>query len=297
VSEPLALEAYVLVLAHLLKRRDEPIATVLGALNVSGEAFKLAEEYWSNELEQSLPRRKGMMAMKFASAFAEARKRVGLIDPVTPGNYAERRPQVEVQVPTFLKQAAAAPSAWAARAPEPQHAAPPIAAPPIAAPPIAAPPIAAPRASPVPPPPGPPPAARKISAAFSGTAYLDPAAPVATPMPFTKGAASSEIAKSDPSTQARRGVGTGTAFLEGPEASPAPARQPADQELTLEQYATLVIALSRRPPNPEQLLARYGIMNADQQRRVDEAMKAQLARDPALRAQYHAIVARLLAQR
>src|SRR5262245_53327953 len=78
---PLSLEAYVLALAHLLRHRREPIANVLGSLAITGEAFRQAEAHWTRELAQTLPRKKGMLAMTFATRLAEAREKVGLLDP------------------------------------------------------------------------------------------------------------------------------------------------------------------------------------------------------------------------
>jgi hypothetical protein len=65
--------------------------------------------------------------------------------------------------------------------------------------------------------------------------------------------------------------------------------------LTIEQYASLVVELTRRPPNLDQLLARYGVHNHEQHQRLEAAMKAQLHSDPALRAKYDALIMRFAA--
>lgn len=122
MNEPLSLETYSLALAHLLRRRGEPIANVLGSLNINAVAFKEAEVHWTRELEQRLVRRKGILATKFASTFAQARLQVGLLDPTdgsVPAFSPKARPAVEL--PSFLKEqsaaGAAAPSPWAPAAP------------------------------------------------------------------------------------------------------------------------------------------------------------------------------------
>ena len=83
--------------------------------------------------------------------------------------------------------------------------------------------------------------------------------------------------------------------------SDAPAQMPVMPfgsdlpSLTLEQYASLVVELTRRPPNVEPSLTRHGIHSHEQHRRLDAAMKAHFVGDPALRAKFDALIMRFSA--
>jgi hypothetical protein len=263
MNEPLSLETYALALAHLLRRRGEPIANVLGSLNITAVAFKEAEVHWTRELEQSLVRRKGILAMKFASTFAEARMQVGLLDP-TDGSVPAFSPKAQpaAELPSFLKEqsapGAAAPSPWAPAAPVP-------------------------------------PSIERLPKNRGATLVRESAAAISPLLPFQEGSPATALAPALPPIP--RGVGTGTAMLD----SDAPAQMPVMPfgsdlpSLTLEQYASLVVELTRRPPNVEPLLTRYGIHSHEQHRRLEAAMKAHLHSDPALRARFDALIMRFSA--
>jgi hypothetical protein len=124
--EPLPLETYALALAHLLRRRSEPPAVVLGAIHVSAEAFWQAEQHWSAQLAQSSERRKGVLAMQFASAFAQARLSLGLLDPrteETPLPAPAASSNAAPELPSYLLPGAASPEG-AKPAPSPAPAPP-----------------------------------------------------------------------------------------------------------------------------------------------------------------------------
>ena len=272
MNEPLSLEIYTLSLAHLLRRRSEPIASVLGSLNITAEAFKQAEIYWTQQLEQSLVRRQGMLAMKFASSFAEARSRIGLLDPT---DESARAVQVKAphapELPSFLKvqSALSEPSAspWAP-APQPRAAASQPTAPP-------------------------PQAFVPAPGHLRGTALHDPTAVASQALPFQHGSPAPPAPPPAP-LPAPRGPGTGTALLDSSEPGPQPVTPWASDlpALTLEQYASLVVELTRRPPNVEHVLTRYGLHGHEQHQRLESMMKAQLHGDPALRARYDALIMR-----
>ena len=262
MNEPLSLETYALALAHLLRRRGEPIANVLGSLNINALAFKEAEVHWTRELEQSLVRRKGILAMKFASTFAEARIRVGLLDPTgDPAPAFSPKAPPALELPSFLKEQSAlpvaAPSPWAPAVP----ALPSI---------------------------------ERLPKNRGGTLVGELAAAVSPSLPFQEGAEAPAMAPGPERPPIPRGLGTGTAMLDGD----APVRMPVMPfgsdlpSLTLEQYASLVVELTRRPPNVEPLLTRYGIHSHEQHRRLEAAMKAHLLGDPTLRARFDALIMR-----
>lgn len=267
MNEPLSLEAYALSLAHLLRRRGEPIANVLGSLNITADAFKQAEIFWTQQLEQSLVRRQGMLAMKFASAFAEARHRVGLLDPTdesAPAPQREPKAQIAPELPSFMKAQSAVPEAAAS----PWAPAAPVALP-VPLPPV------------------------RVAANLRGTALHDPGAAHSQPLPFHQGIPAPPAPPPGP-RPVPRGPGTGTALLDSTASDHQPTMPWASDlpALTIEQYASLVVELTRRPPNLEQLLTRYGVHSHEQHQRLDAAMKAQLHGDPALRARYDALVMR-----
>jgi len=275
MNESLSLESYALSLAHLLRRRGEPIANVLGSLNITAEAFKQAEIHWNKQLEQSLARRQGMLAMKFAAAFAEARNQVGLLDPTDESAPARApKPQMAPEVPSFLKaQIALSEQAYSPWAPGPPG-------------------VPAMPAAPVPPA---PPAVGRVPDNLRGTALHDPGAAPSHSLPFQPGAPPPPAPPppQDP-RPVPRGPGTGTALLDSHSAASQSAMPWGSEipSLTIEQYASLVVEITRRPPNLEHLLARYGIQSHEQHRRLESAMKAQFLGDPALRSKYDALIMR-----
>jgi hypothetical protein len=80
--EPMTIERYAEALAALLSQREAAVADVLGLLHLSAEECRISEAHWTIELASAYEKRKGVLAMKFAAAFARARIPRGLIDPM-----------------------------------------------------------------------------------------------------------------------------------------------------------------------------------------------------------------------
>jgi hypothetical protein len=115
-GDPLPLEKYALALAHLLQRRGEPLASVLEALDIGVDDFRRAEEHYNPQLAECHAHRKGVLAMKFAAAFAGARAELGLLESAAaPGHAAPAGPSpvraapVAPEVPSYLGANASAP--------------------------------------------------------------------------------------------------------------------------------------------------------------------------------------------
>jgi hypothetical protein len=65
-------------------------------------------------------------------------------------------------------------------------------------------------------------------------------------------------------------------------------------KLTLAHYAALTVEMGRNPPDPSSVLRRYGLAGTDELQYVKAAFQAQMQVDPALRAQFDSMVARML---
>ncbi len=151
-EEPLPLATYATILAHIVSHREEPLEKVLGALGVTAEQLEKADVYFNERLRESLRLRKGLLALTFASTFAEARRAKGLFTtspaPRVIAHSTHAGPE-STALPSYMT---ASPAVTPPPVAPPAVASPPIAPPPVAPPPIAPPPIA-------PPPIAPPPAA------------------------------------------------------------------------------------------------------------------------------------------
>lgn len=275
--EPIPLPQYATALAHLLRYRGRPAEEILARLGLSAEAFRMADEHWTAQLAQAHPQRKGILAMKFATAFAGARLAIGLDEaagdapdaaplPAEPFPLSDAPVEVPVAVPSFMRDdlAGSAP----ARAPVV-----PVAAIPVPVAPVV-PPLVVPERP-------------RVGA---GTAIMpDLAGPAETPLPFRADAPSPLAVPSvAPATPP---VGTGTAIYDAeapaPEATPWEGPAP---KLGLDHYAVLAVLLSRKPPDRASVLARYGITSPEEHRHLDEAYKAHFRQNPAARARYEALV-------
>ena len=130
------LEIYARILARLACRRGARLDEILAELGVDADAFGHAEPGLRAELSGAWPNRKGIGAMKFATALGTELERLGALgndthpskvvgDDGPPALFpAAPRPR-EPEVPSFL-QAAAAPQVSIARmAPPPEPAPPP----------------------------------------------------------------------------------------------------------------------------------------------------------------------------
>ena len=299
-DEPLPLATYATILAHLVSRRGEPLERVLAEHSVSQEVFARAEAHFNERLRESHQRRKGILAMTFASAFAEARKTAGLFSHTGPIAIAAAAPAPAAE-PTALPSYMNAPPTQPAWSPQAYPAAPALAVSPPAE-------VSAPQGpSPAAPAPAPAPAnvvpPSMLAAAPSSldSTTIGAPAPAAPPTPFravAPGAAPPPAGVATPApAQASSGAGTGT------QASPADAPRlpdtPWDQvkrtvgKLTLAHYAALTIELGRNPTDLTPILARYGLSSADDLRHVNAAFQTQLQFDPALKAQFDALIGRM----
>lgn len=293
-EEPLPLATYATILAHIVSHREEPLEKVLGALGVTAEQLQKADAHFNERLRESLRLRKGLLALTFASAFAEARKAQGLFTAVPASRASPHAGPESTALPSYMT-ASPAPSspAWqapvAAPAPAPAPAPVSVAAPPPVAPPPVAPAHVVPTTAEIPVM-KPPPSAMPFRAAPPGA----PAA--AAPHPAASGAVTAASANAAPAP-ASSGVGTGTQLA--PSDAPRLPDTPWDQvasrvgKLTLAHYAALTVELSRNPTDLAPLLHRYGLSNADDLRHVDAAFQAQMQFDPSLRAQFDALIGRM----
>ncbi|MFO0611119.1 MAG: hypothetical protein U0414_00930 [Polyangiaceae bacterium] len=100
-STELPLEAYATILARILHRGGAPPTAVLAELGVSSEAFARAHERFIQELGRSLERRKGILAMTFASTFARTSRLCPPLD--LPGLEGAEERRAALAVPSFLK--------------------------------------------------------------------------------------------------------------------------------------------------------------------------------------------------
>ncbi len=267
-TEPLPLETYAEALANVLSQRNVPLENVLGALGLSFDAFQRADTYWNERLREAHRRRKGVLAMKFAAAFADARQRLGLFHegdvPVPPPARPEELPSFVVNPPRLAMSAPIAPVA-------------PIAP---AAPVAAEPP---PRRHPL------------------GETMANQPAGSAPTLPFQPGAPAIETAKPAPSPALPPApkVGTGTALHadDRPSRPETPwgsgiAERPKGSRMNLAYFAALTVELAQHPPDPAVVLRRYGLESAEDHRYVAAAFSSQMQADPSLRAQYDALIAR-----
>ncbi|MFO0587925.1 MAG: hypothetical protein U0441_10320 [Polyangiaceae bacterium] len=124
----------------------------------------------------------------------------------------------------------------------------------------------------------------------------------ASPMPFRPTAPgapppaiSAPSASATPATPAGPGTGTQLAASDGPRLPETPWDQVTRSvgKLTLAHYAALTIELGRNPPDLTPVLQRYGLSSADDLRHVNAAFQTQMAFDPALKAQFDALIGRM----
>lgn len=251
-DEPIALATYAAILADLATRRDQPVAAILASRGVTPEAFAAADAHHTEQLRACHRKRKGMLAMSFAAAFAEARRAAGLFGAPPP-------PPPEPAAP----QAPAVPSYLASE----ERPAPPLPAPVV------------------------PPAALRVTAALAQPG------PTAA-LPFQPGPVS-EPPRPAPSAPTPS-LGTGTA-LPAADAATRPdvpwtlAERRAGTRLTLAHFAALTVELWEHPPDLDAVLHRYGLAGPEDLRYVHAAFHAQMAADPALRAQFDSLVAQFRA--
>jgi hypothetical protein len=274
-DEPLPLATYARALAHLISHRDLPIEKVLGALGLTMAQLHAADAHYNDQLGVAFRRRKGVLAMQFAQAFAEARRERGLFGappappPAPPPAAAESQ-----ALPSYLS---ATPAAVA-----PRPAAPPGFG---AGPP-------------------PPPVSNKLP---QGTADLSPQPVAAAVVPFQPAAAAPPVSKPAPSAapvsqpvpSAPPAPGTGTVLApaDGPRSAEAPWDRSQVRErvgkLTLAHFAALTIEMGRNPADPTAVLRRYGLSSTDDLRHVQAAFHAQMSVDPAMRSQFDALLAHM----
>ncbi|WP_437723772.1 hypothetical protein [Sorangium sp. So ce861] len=266
MSKPLPLETYATVLAHLLHRGTTPAAAVLARLQVSAEDFHRADEHWTAELAQSLTKRRGMLAMTFASTFSKARRELGLLGSI-PGDATISRqtptPAQPAELPSFMRAVAPADAsggAWPASPAEPAPAPAPLSQlEPEGTVPLGF---------------------------FVGSAGLPfQAASPTPPLPTTP---SPERRAHDQPSRASGATAVGSPTE--PATAPLPSAHDAHLPVPLDWYAALAVELAEKPADPAALLARFGVANVMQQRQIEAAMQAFLDRDPNLRARYQALV-------
>ncbi len=318
---PLPLPTYARALAHMTSRRDQPIENILGALGITAAQLHAADAHYNEALRAAYRRRKGVLAMQFAEAFAQARHELGLLGGPPPPAPAPAPPAADARsLPSYLHQEQAAVSWSSSAAPAHTAAPPPAVATPPAAPAAAPPPahvvVTPPAAAAAPPPPGfgaPPPGfgagpPATTRSGLQGTADL-PLQAVASPaVPFRPAATpplpastpplpASASAATPPAAPPGPGTGTRLATSDGPR----PAETPWDEtqtkqrvgKLTVAHFAALTIEMSRHPADPSAVLRRYGLSSQDDLRHVTAAFQAQMSVDPAMKAQFDATIARM----
>lgn len=307
-NEPLPLETYAETLAHLLRRRDEPTDAVLASLGVTAETFARAEQFWTDALAQSYARRKGVLAMKFASALALAQRKVGLLSareesisaPTTEVMPGVLRP--EVLPSDYLRDGLFAKP----YAPEPQNPPMPLPAAVAAAPPME-PRAAAGQPKPLPLPPAP---ARPTFGNAGRLAVTMPLAgnvPQGPSLPFLPGAAAQPIAEEPPRAAAPPALRTGTVLPtedkpaqpvtpwedHGPELPATTTRAPA---MSIERYAELVTELTLKPKEAAAILGRYGVRSVEEYQQLEATFEARFRDNKTLQANYDALVMNAMAR-
>lgn len=297
--EGITLERYAEIRAHLRHREGEGESRVLSSLGVDRPRWGAANAAWMKALDEDADG-PGELVVEFATAFAEARRRLKDDVPATleaPAGLQPIAPQ-----PAFSPPIASIPIA------------PPITPPPIAPPRIALPPIAPADPDPVDPnaetgairvdvrklptlpfAPGaaPPvisqaaepradaavamPKVNRAPAKLTGTANVDPRAIAAAVMPFDKGKPPTAPATPVP-LPARP----------APDAHLAAGAVPA---LTLEQYASLTAELTVSPERAAEIRARYQVGAEDVFQRLVRGFQARFAADAELKARVVALSA------
>ena len=127
------------------------------------------------------------------------------------------------------------------------------------------------------------------SSAPSVSMPFRPTAPGSPPPAISAPSAAGASAPAGP------GTGTQVTASDGPRLPETPWDQVTRSvgKLTLAHYAALTIELSRNPPDLTPVLTRYGLSSADDLRHVDAAFQTQMAFDPALKAQFDALIGRM----
>lgn len=324
-DEPLPLPVYARALALLISQRDQPVENVLGALGVTMEQLRSADAHYSEQLRSAYRKRRGILAMTFAEAFAEARIERGLLGasappaPVHVHAPAAPPPAEAHALPSYMS-ATPSPAAAAAPSMAPYSPAPPAAVAALPVPPAAvasAPPAmvassppamaASPPSSALPVPPAaagsaPPAPATSRSAVPQGTAdfQLQHVMPQAVPFKASAGAAAVPAQPvSRPAAPAASGPGTGTVLApsEGGRGAELPwdAAQVRERvgKLTLAHFAALTIEVGRNPPDLGPVLRRYGLSSQDDLRHVSAAFHAQMSVDATMKAQFDALLSRM----
>lgn len=198
---------------------------MLARLSLDRDEFRRAEEHWTAELAEAHARRKGGLAMRFAAAFGEAVRAVGL---VTAEPAPAREAPAAPDVPTFLLAAPGAAPAQGGPPPPLAPAPPPPATPAAVARPVDVGAIVANMM-------------RSHGGVRGGETAALPTAATGAPLPFAPGApgARIEFTREAPPL-ARQDTGT----LPPAQPSATPTYQPAAHELTLEQYAQVSAELA-----------------------------------------------------
>ncbi|APR76036.1 Hypothetical protein A7982_01383 [Minicystis rosea] len=268
----LTLTLYAQLLARLACRRGARVEDVLAELGVGADDLARDEQALRRELAAAWPSRKGIDAMKFATALGRELERLGALggdgapaedrerDAASAPLPSETRPR-EPELPSFLQTPRAQITSFAPA-------------------PVAPPPIVHTRME----------ATTPSRSPLAGTADMDLSAIVAA---VTRGAtpfqASEGSSAPAPSAQTAPEADAGAP----PEAGKAvpPARV---TELTVAQYASLRVELQRRPDQAASILSRYQVPSESREE-LDASWRARFEADPLLRAEFARAYAAYLA--
>jgi hypothetical protein len=123
----LSLEGYARILAHLACRRGASVEEILSELGVERDDFRRADELLRRELAVAWPRRKGIGAMKFATALGKELERLGPIGAPAQPEREPREPEpreTETAIPSYLQAPLPADPLPVAVAPAPERESP-----------------------------------------------------------------------------------------------------------------------------------------------------------------------------
>lgn len=267
-DDVLPLAVYARALACALANRDQAIEKAIGPLGITMAQLRAADAFYNGQLRESHRRRKGVLAMTFAQAFAEARQEFGLLGEQAAEPMISSAPvrSEAPALPSYLSTPAIAPPVT----PSPAVVSGAALVSGGVAVPSAAYPSAGPPVTPAP-------------AALSSTADL-PIHVRSIPLPFQAAVGDAPAPVSQPAPAAPSGQPSVKIPAEG---------GPRVGKLTLAHYAALTIEMSRSPTDLSPILQRYGLSSAEDVRHVTAMFQAQMAVDAELKSRFEALVAHM----
>jgi hypothetical protein len=262
-------ETYARLLAHLSCRRGTPLSAILAELGIDADELQQGEPALREELAGAWTNRKGILAMKLASALGVELRRLGAVGGDGAPALVGQAPDVpvadqprETNLPSYLQPASPLEQARDGVRPALPKASPWAVALPIHRPPSSLVSTVA------------------VSADSPATAAMPFTAPAASPSEaFPQEVALARATQGAPDGRARA-VGSGTVGV-GDEVA-APPLPPGVADLTVQQYASLRVELHMKPDRIAAILERYGV-SPEGREGLDAYWRARFEADPLLR--------------